>query len=481
MEHRLHTILLLLCAAIAPAMMGADADPDSLPPAQPLPAQWSYDTQHRQTLPTDDNWWQTFHDATLDSLMARAVKANWDVALASRRIELARVAVRQASASLWPTLSASAGWQKGSSSGATGKSVTATAPYDYFSAGIDMSWEVDVFGRVAARRKLAKADLAVSEADYDAVIVSLCANLAKSYVTLRLCQAQMAVATAHIARQRHVMEIAEARFNCGLASLLDVTQARIVLYSTQATLPALEAQMKNTANSIALLCGAYPQTLGISLEAPADTTATLPDPFRNVAQTGVPADLLRRRPDVVEAEQQLAAYAAAVGVAKKDFLPTLSLTGSIGTSARRADNIFSKNSLSWEVAPQISWTIFDGLARNLNVAEARLNLETGTDNYNLTVMNAWNEVQAALNTYAATLKAMTMDRDVVAQCSKELDLSLDLYKRGLTGFTNVADAQMNYLTYQNAYLSERAAALRSLIELYQALGGGYPDTLVPTD
>ena len=475
MALRLHTFILLCCAAVCAARA------DSIPRAadlltQPLPAQWNYEPQMTQTLPDGDNWWQTFGDATLDSLISRAIKSNWDAVLATRRLELARLAVRQASTGLWPTLSASAGWDKGATSGATGKTVTSPAGYSQFAAGIDMNWEIDVFGRVAAKRKLAKADLSVSEADYDAVLVSLCANLAKSYVTLRLCQAQMAVATAHIARQRHVMEIAEARFDCGLASMLDVTQARIVLYSTQASVPALEAQMKNAANSIAILCGSYPQELGISLDAPADSTTILPDPFHNVAQTGVPADLLRRRPDVVEAERQLAAYAAAVGVAKKDFLPVLSLTGSIGTSARRAGNLFTKDSFSWEVAPQLSWTIFDGLARNLDVAEARLNLETGTDNYNLTVMNAWNETQAAMNTYTAALEAMTMDRDVVTQCSKELDLSLDLYKRGLTDFTNVADAQMNYLTYQNSYLSERASALQSLITLYEALGGGYPDS-----
>lgn len=435
--------------------------------AQELPQSWVDDAHFSATLPGSDRWWTLFEDTTLDSLVNLAIANNPDALVAARRIELARLSEKQALTAAWPTLSASAGWRMAQPSGATGKTSAATSTSDYFSLGLDMSWEVDVFGRIAAQRKLAKAQASVTKADYDAVISSLVANVVSSYVNLRLRQAQMNVAREHMESQDKVMHIAEARFECGLASMLDVTQSRIVLYSTRATVPALEALISNAVSSLSTLCGSYPENLGVDLTS----GKPLPNPFQTVVQTGVPADLLRRRPDVVEAERQLAVYAARIGVAKKDFLPVLSLGGSIGTSAHRLDGLFGKHSMSWSVAPQLSWTVFDGLARNYDVAEAKLNLQQGIDSYNLTVMNAWQEAQAAMNTYSAALQTMTMDKEIVNQSQKELELSLDLYKRGLSAFTNVVNAQMDWLSYQNSYISEHASALSALISLYQSLGG----------
>lgn len=462
-----HLIHIAAAAALmSPAAAHADCTPQDIL-SQQLPQSWIPDSRFDSSLPGSDRWWTLLEDPTLDSLVDIAVANNPDASMAVRRIELARLAEKQALASAWPALSASAGWRMAQSSGATGKTVVPSSVGDYFSLGLDMSWEVDVFGRVAAQRKLAGAQADVTRADYDAVISSLVANVVKTYVNLRLYQAQMNVAREHMQSQDKVMHIAEARFECGLASMLDVTQSRIVLYSTRATVPALEALISNTVSSLSTLCGSYPENLGVDLSA----SKPLPNPFQTAVRTGVPADLLRRRPDVVEAERQLAVYAARIGVAKKDFLPVLSLGGSIGTSAHRPDGLFGKNSMTWSVAPQLSWTVFDGLARNYDVAEAKLNLEQGIDNYNLTVMNAWQEAQAAMNTYSAALQTMTMDKEIVAQSEKELELSLDLYKRGLSAFTNVVNAQMDWLSYQNSYISEHASALSALISLYQSLGG----------
>ena len=188
---------------------------------------------------------------------------------------------------------------------------------------------------------------------------------------------------------------------------------------------------------------------------------------------GVPAELLRRRPDIVEAEYELASYAAALGLAKRDFLPTLSLNGTIGTGAHSAGDLFSRNSLTYSIEPTLTWTIFDGMSRRANMASARQQMEIGIESYNNTVMTAVEEVDNAITTYAGTLRNLDILDDVVTQSRKSLDLSLDLYKRGLSPFNNVVTAQMNLLEYQNSVVTASGNALTALITLYEALGGGW--------
>lgn len=299
-------------------------------------------------------------------------------------------------------------------------------------------------------------------------MVTLCASIAKAYVNLRVWQAEWQVAVEHIASQEKIVKITEARHEAGLASMLDVTQARIVYYSTQASMPTLRSSIRTTINSIALLLGVYPRDINDLLEP----TSPLPD-HRQIVPVGVPAELLRRRPDIVEAEYELASYAAALGIAKRDFLPTLSLNGSIGTGAHSAGDLFSRNSLTYSIEPTLTWTIFDGMSRRANMASARQQMEIGIESYNNTVMTAVEEVDNAITTYAGTLRNLDILDDVVTQSRKSLDLSLDLYKRGLSPFNNVVTAQMNLLEYQNSVVTASGNALTALITLYEALGGGW--------
>lgn len=331
-----------------------------------------------------------------------------------------------------------------------------------------MNWEIDVFGRVKANSDAKKAAYNVARADYDAVMVSLCANVATAYLQLRMFQEQLAVAKAHIDSQERVVKITEARYEADLGDMLDVTQAKIVLYGTRTSLPSLYSDIKIAMNTISILLGEYPDGLVKSLSE----YSPMPEYTRTVA-AGVPSDLLRRRPDIVEAEFQLAQYAAEIGVAKKDFLPVLSLAGSIGTSSHEIGGLFGEHSLSYSIAPQLSWTIFDGLARNYRTAEAKLQFEAAIDDYNLTVLNAVKEVDNALIDYNAILESIELQKMVVEQSKKSLDLSVDLYKSGLTAFSNVVDGQMNWLESQNSLVELQGKALSTLVSIYQALGGGW--------
>lgn len=430
-----------------------------------VPEGWILERQFTRNLPSRDDWWKGFDDPVLNSLMEKGEKNSFDLAAAMKRMEIARIQWESAKAAYFPTLGISAGWNKQRTSGDTsplGSSMTV----DFLSLGLNFNWEIDVFGRVAANRKEGKAEYEASKADYDAAMVSLCASIAKAYSNLRMVQAEIEVAIGQIHSQEQIVAMTTTRHDVGLVSKLDVSQAESVLYSTQATLPSLEALEKSAIASIATLVGCYPDEIRPMLE----TTAPQPNPFRMI-DAGVPLDLLRRRPDIVAAEYRLAASAAAVGVAKKDFLPILSLTGSIATESHRPEDLFTKKSLSYSIAPQLSWTVFDGLARNYKVASAKQQLLEGIDNYNQTVMTAVTETQDAIDTYSASLRQIEMTRKVVEKYKETYDLSVDRYKNGLTPFSDVVTAQLNVLQYMNSLVQTRANALNSLIEIYEALGG----------
>lgn len=456
------TIFLLSLPLIAAAQDTAPYLRDTIPQT------WQMTPEMTQTPPNDDDWWLTFHDPMLDRLISKAVMNNYNVAMAVKRIEMAKKGIKEARAAYFPTFDLNAGWSKEQNSGRVDPPYGSASRSSSFTLGVDMNWEIDVFGRVAANANVKKAAYNVSRMDYEAVMVSLCSKVATAYMQLRTAQKQLTVNKAHIASQQQVVNITEARFEAELADMLDVTQARTVLLNTQSTLPAIKLKIRTLINTICVLVGEYPGELANELAG----ESPLPG-YRISIDTGVPADLLRRRPDIMQAEMEVGEYAAQAGVAKKDFLPTLSLSGAIGTEAHAAGDLFGKQSFNWSVAPQLSWTIYEGLARNYRLAEARLQVEAAIDNYNLTVMNAVEEVDNALHSYDSILQSIELQEKVVEQSEKALNLAVNLYKTGLTAFSNVVDGQMSWLNSQNQLVELEGEALAGLITIYQALGGGW--------
>lgn len=431
-----------------------------------VPESWSYVTDHVATSPADDSWWETFGDPVLSALIKRGEERSFTISETLHRIEMARLNWETARAAYFPTVGVSAGWTKAQSSGMTGPVAGTAIGADYFSLGLNFAWEIDLFGKVRDQSRAAKASFDSQRAQYTGAMISLSSNIATAYFNYRLAQLRVDVAQAQIASQQRITKITEARHEAGLASKLDVAQSLTVLYSTQASLPSLINMRVAALNNIALLVGCYPDEIKGELEPLRD----LPIAFQTVS-LGVPADLLRRRPDVLQAEYQLAGYAAQLGVAKKDFLPTLSLQGSVGTSAHRAGDLFSKESLAYSISPQLSWTIFEGMARNRRLASAKEQMQAGIDNYNMVVMNAVLETENALAAYDASLHQISLYRKVLNESREVFDLAVDRYKKGLAAFTDVMDAQINTLNYENTLLQTRAAALISLIKLYTAVAG----------
>lgn len=435
-----------------------------------LPQHWTYVPEALQEIPggPTDAWWKQFSDPVLDSLIVLGVERNYDLRIAARRREIARATMNQAKAAWYPTLSANFGWTHEQPSGATGSGTPQSAPAEsFFNAGLSASWEIDIFGKIATGVKGKKAQYRASRAEYAAAMVSMTAQIAATYFTLRQQQRLLQVALAHSESQMKIVKIAEARYEATLASKLDVAQAWQTYYSTIASIPPLESAIHASINSIGILVGEFPAEAGAMLQG----GGPLPN-WTPALPAGVPADLLRRRPDIVAAEQQLAAAAAAVGVSKKDFLPVLTIEGTIGTSARRIDNLFGKHSFTWSVAPTLSWTLFDGFARKYSLVAAREEMQLAIDSYNLAVMNAVGETDNALSKYSAALKHIDAIQNLCVENEEALQLAIRRYKDSLSPMSDVVNAQLNALSGESDLVQAQASALSSLVTLYEALGGG---------
>ncbi len=429
-----------------------------------IPASWLYMSDLETTsMPCDDTWWRAFDDSLLDSLIRMGFENNYSLDMVARRINIARSSVGAARSSYFPEVTLGVGWTRSRSSGMTGREPGAAATGSYWNLGLDMSWEIDLFGKITSRVGQEKSLYKATKAEYAGAMLVLASNIASTYFQLRVWQTEREIADRHTERQLRVVKITEDRFDCGLGNMLEVTQAREVYYSTMSSIPVLE-------NSI--LVGVYPEEIygRLSVARP------LPGSYILVP-VGLPADLLSRRPDIVQARMQLASYAGQLGIARKDFLPALTINGSVGTAVHDMKDMFDRSSVTYSISPTLSWTLFSGLKRRYNAAIAREQLQIGLDNYNLTVMTAVRDVENAMSSYRASLRHIEAMELLLEQSAKALDLALDLYKSSLTQFSNVVNAQMNVLANENSLVVARGRALSDIVTLHEAIGGGWSGVL----
>lgn len=434
----------------------------------PLPTHWQEDdAMFQQQLPVDDHWWTVFRDATLDSLINVAVKQNPSVITALNRIDMARANLRIARGGYYPALSLDAGWNRQQTSGNTGTGQPQSR-VGYYDATANMSWQVDVFGSIRQRVKAQKENFAASREEYNAAMVSLCAEVASAYFNLREVQQELSVLQRNALSQKAVVEITEVRYNTGLVSKLDVAQAKSVYYSTLASIPATESGIIQYMNALAVLLGLYPQDVTAALQVGKE----LPDYIEPVG-VGLPGQLLLRRPDVRAAERQVNAQAALLGASKTDWLPSFFLNGSFGYASHDMKDLTRRGSMTWSIAPSMSWTIFNGGQRLNNVKLQRIQLDETINQFNSTVLTAVQEVDNAMASYKNSIKQIVACREMLNQGKEAFNLSLNLYKQGLTPFQNVLDAQRSLLSYENSLVQAQGYSLVCLVQMYQALGGGW--------
>ena len=435
---------------------------------RPLPDGWQEkDTLFQQVLPVDDQWWKVFEDATLDSLIHLAMEQNPSVLMAINRIDQAKAQWRISQSELYPSLSFNGGWERQQTSGNLGNG-TPQAWTGYYSASVQMSWQLDVFGVIRQKAKAQKELYAASKEEYNATMVSLCAEVASAYFNLREVQQELDVLRRNAASQEAVVNITETRYKTGLVSKLDVAQAKSVYYSTLASIPTTEASVIQYLNTLAILLGLYPQDVTDALSI----TKPLPDYMEPVG-VGVPGELLLRRPDVRGAERQVNAQAALLGASKRDWLPEFFLNGSFGYASDDLKDVGKKGSMTWSIAPSMTWNLFNG-GRNLQEERLqRAQLDESINQFNQTVLTAVQEVDNAMSAYKNSIKQIVACKEMLYQGKEAFDLSLDLYKQGLTPFQNVLDAQRSMLTYENTLVKAKGYSLVCLVQMYQALGGGW--------
>lgn len=403
-------------------------------------------------------WWGRFGDPQLNSLVEKAILANLDLRQAEARLRQAREASVQAGAALLPNASLGGGG---------GRNFTNFGPdSNRFNASLDASWQVDLFGGLRRSAEAARASEAASGYGMAAVQTTVIASVVSNYLQLRLAQEQLRIARLSLANQRDNRSIAGWRVQAGLASSLDEEQARAQLAQTEASIPTLEASVRTALNQIAVLVGDAPGASTAELEAP----KPLPTPSAEIA-VGIPADTLRQRPDVRAAERSLSSATAQVGVAQSALLPSLSIAGSVGTSALTPGGLFDV--ITGSLFGSIGQILFDGGTRSSQVRSRRAAVDGAFAAYRQTVLQALQDVENAL-TATATANGRQTQLQVAAEAADNSAILARMqYQSGLTDFQTLLLAEQSLLSANNALASGEAARSLALVQLYNALGGGW--------
>lgn len=466
--HYLRTALCFPCAVLAATLLAMPVTAQSIRSQLATEQSWKTSPSGGEVArPVDEaslsHWWTVFNDPLLTSLEERALKSNLDLRTALASIEQARANRLSASGSLFPSLSFTGTATGGRDSSRSGGQVTHSNAAEF-----DASWEPDFFGRVRKNVAAYDANIQVAQETLRHTMVTLTAELALDYVTMRSYQAQIDVTQTNLTTYRETYEMTLAKRESGLASDLDVSQALETVQSTEATLPTLESNLQQTRNAIAVLLAQRPGSLDAEL-AEARSIPVIP----TEVAVGVPGDLIRRRPDVKSAERQVAAQLLFVGVAKANLYPTFTLSGTFQFSAQNVLNVLTPASLGTSVAGAIQQTILNRrtLKAQLKLQNALLDQYEAT--YDSTLLSAVQDVENALNAFGKDQLRRKSLADASVSAKQAAEISRELYASGLKDFLTVLDSERTMLTVQNSLVQADAAVDSDLIQLYKAMGGGW--------
>jgi len=458
-------------AGIALAMLCgcAAVGPDYQPPTVQGPAQWTVVSESRAADPAVlAQWWREFDDPVLNGLVADALAANLDLATARAQLREARAQRMLAGAQFGPSVEASTSGSRNKSSRQAGLGTTT----ELYSAGFDASWEADVFGGLRRGVEAAEADVGASVEDLRDARVSLVAEVVINYVDLRTAERRLAIARDSLASLGEIYDLARWRQQAGLVSELDVAQALTELESTRAALPALRTAAVEPRNRLAVLLDASPEAMQSRLTA----TGAIPLLGREAA-VGIPADTLRRRPDVRSAERSLAAQTARLGEAEAARYPSFGLSGSIGLEALTLSTLGGGGSGLYSLVASLTAPVFDSgrIAANIETQDARL--EQARLAYRATLLTAVEDVENALTAVANTAERREQLGRAAATARATLDLADQRYAGGLVDFLTVLDSQRTLQDLEDQQAVSTGELAQAQAQLYKALGGGWtPDT-----
>ncbi len=459
---------------------GCTVGPDFVRPAAKVNENWNEngDARVRQTA-IDQQWWTAFHDPTLDQLIQLAYQQNLPLQITGLRIMEARARLAISLGQQYPQVQEAFGsaTQVGLSKNAPNQSFVDRNFWDY-RLGFDAAWELDFWGRFRRGVEASRADLIASMADYDNALVSLTAEVARTYTVMRTSEVLIAITLANVKLQEEGLQIAESRFRNGATTELDVTQARTLLESTRSEVPRLQIALQQAQNALSTLLGQPTGAVQTLLDGPKG----IPTPPAEVA-VGMPAQLLRRRPDIRSAELNAAAQSARIGVAKTDLYPSFSLFGEIGFESSSNGGALSNNaglrhlfdggSAFYSFGPQFRWPIFNygRIENNVRVQDARF--QQLLVNYQDTVLRAAQEVEDALIGFLKNQEAQVYDQNSVAAARRSVEIARAQYREGAVDYQRVIDTERSLLQQETRLADTRSSIATNWIALYKALGGGW--------
>jgi NodT family efflux transporter outer membrane factor (OMF) lipoprotein len=447
---------------------------------------WIDANDRRVRTETDDlsKWWTVFNDPVLDSLICDAYRQNLSLRVAGMRVLEARAQLAVDVGNLLPQTQTSTGGFKwyGLSQETANNLLSFSVPpggipgvtfppfkrwYGQWDQGFNLTWELDFWGRLRRAIEAGSASLDASVENYDDVLVTLLGQVATAYTQLRITEQRIKYAQENVKIQSETLAIVEARFKRGTVTKLDLAQARSTLDQTQATIPELAISLRQFNNQLCILLGIPPEELRAKLGP-----APIPTAPVEVA-VGIPADLLRRRPDVRRAERQAASQSAQIGVAEAEFYPHIAINGTWQYSAEFFKDLWKPTALNGNVGPTFTWNIlnYGRILNNVRLQEATFQELVAT--YQNTVLSAAQDVENGLVTFLNAQQRTKFQADSVKEAKEAVEIAVAQYKAGTVDFTRVTQLEQNLVTQQDTLAQAQGEIVTGLIQVYKALGGGW--------
>jgi len=477
------TAILLVALSLSPFSTQAGSltvGPDYKPPTNSFPANYKAMElgQWKEGRPLDSvpkgQWWQIFGDTNLNDLELQALQANQSLKAAVARVDQARATARVARSDLLPSLYFEPSYNRERFSPNQAPSYGPLIA-NTWQTPLDLSYEIDLWGRVRRGFESARADAQGSLAAFGNVMLTLQADVAQNYFRLRALDAEIATVTGTVELRKEQVRLVRSRFNGGIGNDLDIARAETELATTEAEAASLAQSRAELENAIAILAGSNPS----SFHLPAETAGNW-NPQPPGIPAGLPSDLLERRPDVAQAERQLASANAHIGVAKAAFFPVLTLTGSGGYLSSDVDTLFNWNSRTWSIGPSLSLPIFAGGRNKAGYQRSKAVFEESVANYRQQVLVAFGEVEDSLSGIRHLADQSSAQQRAVTNARRAVELATDRYRSGIVSYIEVVDASRDALQAErdNAQLSGRR--LIAAVQLIKALGGGWNNSAVAT-
>ncbi|MBK1789822.1 efflux transporter outer membrane subunit [Persicirhabdus sediminis] len=454
--------LLTTTVMLSSCMVG----PDYQRPEVRVPDTWSAELNKdfSKATPQLAGWWSVFNDSTLNKLIDDAGRDNLDLKIAVTRIEEARALRGATTSALYPTVQGF-----GSATAFRNSSESSVGGGDdrqLYDLGVGAGWELDVWGRVRRSVEASDAELLASEEDYRDTLVLLYSEIASNYINLRSIQQRISYAEDNIETQRETLKLTENRKETGLAPDLDVRQAELNLASTEAALPVLRSALMQSIHRLGVLSGKSPNSLAASLK----TRKSIPNASKK-ASMGIPADIMRQRPDIRAAERRLAAQTALIGVKEAELYPTFTLPGTISLQALDGGNLGS--GLTYGIGPQFTWNLFTGGRVRAEIYAEEVRAERAELTYKNTVLGGLEDVENALVEIREQSKRVLALKRAVVAAEASVEQVKTLYTTGLTNFQNVLDMERSLTVQQDELAQSQGAVSIAHVQLYRAMGGGW--------